>query len=111
MQSNFRKPYSGGAVLGALLAVASIVWIAPDTCAEFTSVKVNVDGLACLLCAYGLDKKLAQVKGVTGAKTDLKNGTVNLSIAKGGDVDVRSLDKAVREAGFSLRDVVVTALG
>lgn len=111
MQPNFRTPAFSNAVLGALLAVAGIVWIAPDAFAEFAGVKVKVDGLACPFCAYGLEKKLAQVKGVTEAKTDLKDGTVNLSMAKGGGVNVRSLDQAVREAGFSMKDVTVTALG
>lgn len=114
MQRNFRNPPFRGDVLGRLLAaalLASFVWSAPNAFAEFKSVKVKVDGLACPFCAYGLEKKLAQVKGVTEAKTDLKNGTVNLSMAKGGGVNVRSLDKAVREAGFSMRDVAVTALG
>jgi mercuric ion binding protein len=111
MELNFRERPIGGAVLGLLLATASIVWTAPNAVAEFTGVKVKVDGLACPLCAYGLEKKLAQVKGVTEAKTDLTNGTVNLSMANGGGVNVRSLDKAVREAGFSMKDVTVTALG
>lgn len=111
MQLDFRTRAFDGDVLVVLLALASLVWSAPDACAEFTSVKVKVDGLACPLCAYGLEKKLAQVKGVTETKTDLKNGTVNLSMAKGGGVNVRSLDKAVREAGFSMRDVAVTAVG
>ena len=56
MQSNFRKPPFSDVVLGVLLALASIVWIAPDAFAEFASVKVKVDGLACPLCAYGLEK-------------------------------------------------------
>jgi copper chaperone CopZ len=111
MQPNFRKPPFGSAVLGVLLAVASIVWIAPNAFAEFTGVKVKVDGLACPLCAFGLEKKLAQVAGVTNLSTDLKSGTVNLSLTKGASVSVRSLDEAVRRAGFTLESVSVTAVG
>ncbi|MBI2928689.1 MAG: heavy-metal-associated domain-containing protein [Verrucomicrobia bacterium] len=111
MQSNFRKSPFCDAVLGALLVLASLVWIAPDACAEFTSVKVKVNGLACPLCAYGLEKKLSQVAGVTNVSTDLKSGTVNLSLTKGASVSVRSLDEAVRRAGFTLESVSVTAVG
>ncbi len=111
MKPNFRNPPFGGAVLGVLLALVSLVWIAPDAFAEFTSVKVKVDGLACPLCAYGLEKKLAKVKGVTEAKTDLKSGTVNLTIGKEASISVRNLSEAVRKAGFTMGPVTVTAVG
>jgi copper chaperone CopZ len=108
---NFRTSPFGRVVPGVLLALASLVWIAPDACAEFASVKVKVDGLACPLCAYGLEKKLAQLAGFTNVSTDLKSGTVNLSLTKGASVSVRSLDEAVRRAGFTLESVSVTAVG
>lgn len=111
MKPNFRNPPFGGAVLGVLLALASLAWSAPNAFAEFTGVKVKVDGLACPLCAYGLEKKLLQVAGVTNVSTDLKSGTANLSVTKGASVSVRSLDEAVLRAGFTLESVSVTAVG
>lgn len=111
MRLNFKTPPFGVAVLGALLALAGLVWSAPNARAEFKAVKVKVAGLSCPFCAYGLEKKLSQVAGVTNVSTDLKSGTVNLSLAKGESVSVRSLDEAVRRAGFTLESVSVTAVG
>ncbi|MDX1629678.1 MAG: heavy-metal-associated domain-containing protein, partial [Fulvivirga sp.] len=37
-------------------------------------VKVEVDGLSCPFCAYGLEKKLKNLDGVTNIKVDIENG-------------------------------------
>lgn len=111
MQPNFRKTPFSNVGLGVLLALASFAWNAPNARAEFKTVKVKVAGLSCPFCAYGLEKKLSQVAGVTNVSTDLKSGTVNLSLTEGESVSVRSLDEAVRRAGFTLESVSVTAVG
>ncbi len=38
--------------------------------------KVQVDGLACPFCAYGIEKKLSAVPGVDKLETDIAAGTV-----------------------------------
>lgn len=111
MRPNFRNPTLGGAVPGVLLALATLAWNAPDAFAEFTSVTVKVEGLGCPVCAHGLEKKLGRVAGVSGVSTDLKSAEVQLNLAEGASVSVRSLDEAVRRAGFTLKSVRVTAVG
>lgn len=70
-----------------------------------------MEGLDCPVCAHGLEKKLARVAGVTRVSTDLKSAEVQLGLAEGASVSVRSLDEAVRRAGFTMKSVRVTAVG
>jgi mercuric ion binding protein len=65
--------------------------------------KVQVDGLACPFCAYGIEKKLGAVAGVEKIDVDIASGTVNVTMAEGATLDEATAKKAVKEAGFSMR--------
>jgi len=68
-------------------------------------VHVQVDGLACPFCAYGLEKKLKPLPGVTGVRIDYKEGWVQLTVADGKHLDDGAIRKAVRAAGFTPREI------
>ena len=44
-------------------------------------VLVQVDGLSCPFCAYGLEKKLKNIDGVASLKIDIDEGLVTLSVS------------------------------
>ncbi|MBI4657770.1 MAG: heavy-metal-associated domain-containing protein [Verrucomicrobia bacterium] len=92
-----------------LLAVG--LWNTPSAIAQIQNASVKVDGLACPFCAYGLEKQLKRIPGVTKAETDLKDGRVNLAFTKKKQVTVTELQQAVQKAGFSVSAVTVTAIG
>ncbi len=66
--------------------------------------KVYVDGLSCPFCAYGIEKKFSAVEGVEKIDIDLKTGTTIITMASGKTLDKTSARKAVKAAGFTLRD-------
>lgn len=82
--------------LGAILVSIS-VWAAAPT------YQLQVDGLACPFCAYGIEKKLSAFEGVQSVETHIKDGTVIITMKDGGTLQEASAKKAVKEAGFSLR--------
>lgn len=94
---------------GALLT--SCIWNALEAFAEIKNTAVKVEGLTCPFCAFGLEKKLAQVAGATESSADLKTGTVNLNFAEKAVISVHTLSEAVRQAGFTMGPVTVTAIG
>ena len=49
---------------------------------ELTYVKVEVKGLACPFCAYGLEKKLKDLDGVETIKIDVEQGLAYLTVLK-----------------------------
>lgn len=67
------------ASLLVLLAAASPAW------AE--EYRVHVNGLSCPFCAYGIEKKLGQIKGVEKVETDIAAGSVTVTTDEGALLD------------------------
>ncbi|EMM6789885.1 heavy-metal-associated domain-containing protein [Pseudomonas aeruginosa] len=85
--------------LGLFLVAATVLAAGPG-------YRIEVDGLACPFCAYGIEKKLSAIVGVERLETNIEDGSVRVTLQDG----VQSLDEAVvREAveaaGFSLRKI------
>lgn len=69
------------------------------------SVELTVHGLSCPLCSNNLDGQLRRVAGVEDAVIDLETGAVTVNFAEGHAVSREDLARAVRDAGFTLRDI------
>lgn len=87
-----------------LALVAGLAVIAPALAAE-DAYRIRVDGLACPFCAYGIEKKLERLPGVTGIEMDMENGVVTVHLAPGAALGEAALRKAVRDAGFTPREI------
>jgi mercuric ion binding protein len=68
-------------------------------------VKVQVDGLSCPFCAYGLEKKLKNMDGVTKIEIDVENAFALLTIEKGKTVTDEVIRQKVKDAGFTAREI------
>jgi copper chaperone CopZ len=78
--------------------------------AQVTAAKVGVDGFTCSLCAKGVEGQLKALDFVQSVSTDLKNSTFTLKF-NNKRIDLNKIQKAVSDAGFTLRDVEVDAKG
>ncbi len=94
---NFRAFAQRMAVALSLVLVATGVWAAPPT------YRLHVDGLACPFCAYGIEKKLGALEGVAHIETNIKDGTVIVTMKDSVTLDEAAARQAVKAAGFSLR--------
>jgi copper chaperone CopZ len=74
-------------------------------------VRVQVDGLSCPFCAYGLEKKLRRVDNVAELEIQVDEGRAVVTPAPGTSVDLAQLERAVRDGGFTPRELQVTARG
>lgn len=72
------------------------------TSASAAMYKIHVNGLACPFCAYGIEKKLGEIKGVDKLQTNIKAGTVTIIMKDGATLDKATAAKAVKDAGFQL---------
>ncbi len=97
-----RKSVLVSALLGAVLAAALLATPgqAQETKPAYT---VEVDGLACPFCAYGIEKRLLALEGVQTVETDIKSGAVTVTMQPGSTLDEETARKAVEAAGFTLR--------
>ncbi len=84
---------------------------APRASGQIVEAKVVATGMACPFCAYGVEKWLGRVHGVTDVTVDLKTDTANLRFAKGASLDAKAIHRAVTKAGFTMGAVTVTAVG
>lgn len=68
-------------------------------------VKIEVDGLSCPFCAYGLEKNLKELEGAEEIKIDVENAFVLFSITKGETIDEAILRKKIVDAGFTPKKI------
>ncbi len=83
----------------------------PLASAEILSITISVDGLACPFCAYGVEKKLKRVKGVGSIDIKMQKGTVTMTAKQGQSIDFAEVPGAIKDAGFSMRWMKLTASG
>lgn len=83
--------------LGAISNLNAITSLEDTT----TYVKIEVKGLSCPFCAYGLEKKLKKIDGVTAIKIDIKEGFTTFAIAKDKQPNEEHIRKVVKNAGFT----------
>ncbi len=85
-----------------LLITAVLVVCAAVARAQSSEYRVFVDGLACPFCAYGVEKQLLELEGVTGVETQIREGFVVVTVEEGASLSEEQARRAVREAGFTL---------
>lgn len=94
---NFKAIVDRTAIALGLLLLASSAFAAGP------SYRIEVAGLACPFCAYGIEKKLNGVPGVDRVETDIKQGVVIVTMNDGSALDETAAKQAVKEAGFTLK--------
>ena len=86
-----------------LIALVAALWMPSAWAGEGQVYKLQVSGLACPFCAYGLEKALKRVGGVEVAKVYLAQGIAVVTTADGAIFDRQTAQQAVRREGFTLR--------
>jgi len=82
--------------MGLLFSLSSL------THGETILYSIRVDGLACPYCAYGIEKKLNQLKGVKFLDIDLEKGIVSVQ-TEGVKLSDEQLKQLFEDSGFSYR--------
>ncbi|MGE0278064.1 MAG: heavy-metal-associated domain-containing protein [Nitrospiraceae bacterium] len=85
-----------------VLAALATAWFTTAAFATGPSYRIEVAGLACPFCAYGIEKKLNAVEGVERLETNIKEGTVIVTMKDGVTLDKSTAEQAVKDAGFTL---------
>lgn len=81
------------------------IWIATATLAAGPTYRIGVAGLACPFCAYGIEKKLSALDGVERLETNIKDGTVTVTMEEGATLDEPKARKAIEDAGFTFNGI------
>lgn len=90
-------------ILGVLLAAPAA--------AQVVQATVEVQGMSCPFCAFGVEKRLGKVGGVGAVEIAMKEGRATVRARKGASLDFAEIPGAVRRAGFTPGRLVVEAVG
>lgn len=64
-------------------------------------ITVEVSGLSCPFCAFGLEKKLKQIPGAERVTIKVNEGVAEIDVAEGKKMTQEQVEQAVKEAGFT----------
>ena len=62
---------------------------------------VQVDGLGCPFCAYGLEKKFKEFKGIKNVKIDIETGNFSFNYPAEKSLSMADVEKQVEKAGYT----------
>ena len=89
----------------SLFVAVSGLNVCAQTKADTNQVEVNIEGLSCPFCAYGLEKKVKDIDGAKDIKIDIKKGLLTFSLTGRKDVDEEKIKKVVKDAGFTPKEI------
>ena len=98
-------------ILSLVLFVAVVLGSPIETFAQVEEATVQVDGLSCPFCAYGLEKRIKKVEGVEKLEINVNNGTARITVKKDQTLSIEALEKAVKDGGFTPQGVSLTVMG
>jgi len=75
-----------------------------------THYEMRVDGLACPFCAYGIEKKLKAIDGISDINVDLDKGLVNINLSEGKILTEPQMKELFNDSGFTYRSMKKTLL-
>lgn len=94
-----------------LTGAALISGAALRASAQVEAAAVKLDGLSCPFCAYGLEKRLKKVEGVEKVEIKVGQATAELTVKKGKILSIEEVEKAVKDGGFTPRELSLTVTG
>ncbi len=94
-----------------ILTAIILISLQPLVLAEINSVSLEIKGLSCPFCALGLEKQLRKVAAVEKADIHLKTGRTDLILKPGRPLELKAIQRAVKEAGFTLENIYVAING
>lgn len=84
------------------LLLAGLMMFSVAALAAGNQYVLGVKGVACPYCAYGIEKRLNKVDGVTDVQVDIGDSVVRVTLQEDTKLTEERARRAVKEAGFTL---------
>ncbi len=87
----------------AVVMVVLTLWVTVVAAQEpaQSTYQIQVNGLSCPFCSYGIEKHVSAIEGVVDVAIDLKAGLLTVTMKKGAVLDQATANKAIEAAGFT----------
>lgn len=79
--------------------------------AEIKEVEIRIDGLSCPFCVFGLKQQMKKLEAIDRLNISLKNSLARITLKEGSSLNIEDLKNAVKDAGFSVREIRISAGG
>ena len=89
----------------------SIIFSAEYSYSQLTKATIGVDGFTCSLCTKGVEGQFESLDFVKSVKADLKNTLFVLTFKSKPAINIKDLNSAVTDGGFSVRNISIVAKG
>lgn len=90
-----------------IFAFAVILFAALAANAQTDAFTLRVEGLGCPFCAYGLEKKFKDVKGIKALKIDIQTGKMTYTVPAADKMTLADADARVTKAGYTAKGISV----
>lgn len=86
-----------------IIVVFAVLMAIPAVQAQknYDQFEVQVDGLGCPFCAYGLEKKFKEFKGIKKVKIEIETGDFSFSYPSDKKLTIEAVEKQVIKAGYT----------
>ena len=98
-------------VRSVLAALVLLIAVPLTSHAEILEAELQVNGMSCPFCAFGIEKKLRRVEGVQEVDVLLDDGRVVLTFRANNVATIGALEDAVARGGFQLSGIKLKARG
>ncbi len=97
-------------LLVIVIAIFSFTLCSNSTIAQSDrdQIEVQVDGLGCPFCAYGLEKKFKEFKGIKDVKIEMETGIFTFSYPSEKALSLESIENQVDKAGYTAVSTKIT---
>lgn len=95
-------------VVACLILLTSLIFVRQTTAQDAIAVPdvtIRIEGLACPICAYGLEKRLKRIDTVEAVSIHIRDGEVRMKLKEGATIEEGQIREAVSEAGFTLSGI------
>lgn len=76
-----------------------------STTAFAETIKVEVNGMVCSMCAQGIEKKFKKLDVVKNIKVDLDTKVVQIDLLENQSLDDEVVTKFITEAGYNISSI------
>ena len=89
----------------AIVMVVLTLWVLAVAAQETVqpTYQIQVNGLTCPFCSYGIEKHVSAIEGVADVAMNLKAGLLTVTMKEGVALSQATANQAIEAAGFTPR--------
>ena len=104
MKNSFKQTVSFALIL-MIVGFSTIIKAQTVEKKDLIYVKIEIMGMACPYCAFGMEKELRKVAGVYNVKIELEVGLAFISTPIQQKPTKESIEKIIMDAGFTVGNI------